>query len=78
MKPSALGEMLASYRDYFYANYNGSRAPVNIGHHFSEWNDGVYWQTMKDFAEEVCGLPDVRCVTYTGLADWLDAHPDHP
>jgi hypothetical protein len=71
-------QMMMSYTNYFNSNYSGTRAPVSIGHHFSEWNDGVYWQTMKDFADQVCGLPDVRCITYTELADWLDSHSTHP
>ena len=55
--------MLTSYRRYFKAEHEGKQAPIVIGHHFSRWNDGVYWEVMKAFAEEVCGLPDVRCTT---------------
>ncbi len=60
--------MLTSYRRYFKAEHEGKQAPVVIGHHFSRWNDGVYWEAMKVFAEEVCGLPDVRCTT---MANYL-------
>jgi len=67
-------DMLDSYRQYFQKNYAGNRAPVFIGHHFSEWNDGAYWEAMKTFASETCGRPGVQCVTYRELADWLDAH----
>lgn len=42
-------DMLTSYRGYFDMNYNGPHAPVIIGHHFSTWNDGVYWEVMKTF-----------------------------
>jgi hypothetical protein len=56
-------DMLTSYRRYFDLNYHGTRAPVQIGHHFSLWNDGVYWEVMKAFAKEVCGKPDVSCTT---------------
>jgi hypothetical protein len=66
-------EMLTSYREYFNHNYQGNRTPVFIGHHFSDWNDGVYWEAMKDFARAVCGLPEVRCTTFSALADYLEA-----
>jgi hypothetical protein len=65
-------EMLETYLQYFEANYNGARAPLHIGHHFSKWNGGAYWDAMKSFARKVCGLPDVRCVTNAALADHLD------
>ncbi len=68
-------EMLISYQNYFDKNYNGSRAPVSIGHHFSLWNDGVYWEVMKEFAEQNCGKPDVHCVTFTDLVTWLESQP---
>lgn len=57
-------EVLTSYRDYFNKSYSGNHAPLFIGHHFSLWNDGVYWEAMKTFASEVCGLPNVKCVSY--------------
>jgi hypothetical protein len=65
-------DVVAAYMNYFNSNYNGSRAPVVIGHHFSKWNDGVYWESMKTFAEQVCGLPNVRCVTYRELVQYLN------
>jgi hypothetical protein len=67
-------DTLTSYRNYFKGNFAGTRAPVFIGHHFSRWNDGVYWEVMKTFAREECGKPEVRCVTYRELADYLDRH----
>lgn len=57
-------EVLTSYRDYFQKSYQGNRAPLYIGHHFSLWNDGVYWEALKTFARETCGQPQVRCVSY--------------
>ncbi len=57
---------------YFRKEYNGSRAPINIGHHFSMWNDGVYWEALKDFAQEVCGKENVSCTSYAKLVDYLD------
>lgn len=61
-----------TYINYFEENYNGNRAPVHIGHHFSAWNKGAYWNAMLRFAEKVCGLPEVECVTYSELADFMD------
>ncbi len=59
----AYDETLKSFQQYFDTNYAGNRAPVQIGNHFSTWNDGVYWEAMKTLAENVCGKPDVKCVT---------------
>ncbi|AZZ36499.1 hypothetical protein CIK05_06755 [Bdellovibrio sp. qaytius] len=65
-------QMMDSYNFYFKQNYYGNRGPVHIGHHFSKWNDAAYWETMKEFAQFVCNKPEVRCVTYSEYADWLD------
>jgi len=65
-------DMLNAYRAYFEKNYAGNHAPVFIAHHFAKWNDGAYWEAMKDFAKEVCGKPEVQCVTYSRLADYMD------
>lgn len=65
-------QVLSSYKYYFKKNYFGNRAPVHIGHHFSQWNKGVYWSVMQDFAKFVCNKPEVQCVTYSEYANWLD------
>ncbi len=65
-------QMLQSYFDYFAANYAGNRAPVHIGHHFSDYQRGAYREALQIFARSVCGLPEVRCVTYAALADFMD------
>ena len=62
-------QMLDSYLNYFRANYTGNRAPIHIGHHFSDYQNGAYRDALKAFARSVCGLPEVRCVTYKTLAD---------
>jgi hypothetical protein len=67
--------MLKTYLAYFAGNYLGNRAPVHIGHHFSKWNGGAYWKAMQEFAQAVCGLPEVRCVTYRELEDYMEALP---
>jgi peptidoglycan/xylan/chitin deacetylase (PgdA/CDA1 family) len=67
-------QALQTYLDYFKSNYTGNRAPLNIGHHFFDYQDGAYKEALKSFARTVCGLPEVRCVTYTALADFMDKH----
>jgi hypothetical protein len=70
---SFFGEMKDAYLGYFNKNYEGNHAPVVIGHHFSTWNDGVYWEVMKSFAEDVCGKPKVKCVTFKEYVDYLNS-----
>jgi peptidoglycan/xylan/chitin deacetylase (PgdA/CDA1 family) len=65
-------EMLETYIDYFKANYSGNRAPIDIGHHFFNYHGGAYNEALKAFARAVCGLPEVRCTSYAGLADFMD------
>ncbi len=65
-------QVFDSYLDYFEKEYQGNRAPVNIGHHFSTWNDGLYWEALQEFATEVCGKPDVACTHYGDLVSFLE------
>ncbi len=67
-------ETLDTYMQYFQNNYFGNRAPVHIGHHFSKWNGGAYWEAMQAFTKKVCGLPEVKCVTYGELAKFMESH----
>ncbi|MEU2334996.1 hypothetical protein ABZ770_19105 [Streptomyces sp. NPDC006654] len=53
--------------------YNGNRAPLVIGNHFESWNGGTYMRALDDVVQNVCNKPDVRCVSFHQLADWLDA-----
>jgi hypothetical protein len=64
--------MLQTYLAYFRSNYAGNRAPLNIGHHFFDYQDGAYREALETFARTVCGLPEVRCATYAELADFMD------
>ena len=64
-------QMHNTYLKYFMDNYYGNRAPVHIGHHFTEYNGGAYWKAMKSFAKAVCGLPEVKCVTYAELEQFM-------
>ncbi len=65
-------DAVASYMEYFDSNFSENRAPVVIADHFNKWNDGVYWEAMKTFADNVCGRPLVHCVTFKELVDYLN------
>jgi hypothetical protein len=65
-------QTLQTYLRYFKTNYAGNRAPLHIGHHFMNYGGGAYNDALKSFARAVCGLPEVRCVTYAKLADFMD------
>ncbi len=69
-------QMIDTYMQYFEGNYFGNRAPLHIGHHFSKWNGGAYWEAMQTFARRVCGLPEVKCVTYKELVSFLEEKKD--
>jgi peptidoglycan/xylan/chitin deacetylase (PgdA/CDA1 family) len=68
----ARDQTLATYLNYFKTNYAGNRAPLHIGHHFFGYQHGAYNDALKIFARNVCALPEVRCVTYAKLADFMD------
>ncbi|MEU1183882.1 hypothetical protein ABZ464_40925 [Streptomyces sp. NPDC005820] len=57
----------------FHRAYNGNRAPLIIGNHFESWNGGTYMRAVDEVVETVCNQPDVRCVSFRQLADWLEA-----
>lgn len=62
----------AAYMNYFNNNYYGNRAPISIGHHFSEWMSGAYFEAMMKVAETVCSKPEVKCVTYSELMKFMN------
>lgn len=67
--------MMGLYKSYFNKNYYGNRAPLHIGHHFSQWMSGAYFETFFEFANEVCSKPEVKCVTYKELMDYMEKQP---
>ncbi|WP_373999079.1 hypothetical protein [Bdellovibrio bacteriovorus] len=71
-KAKAKANMMNLYRAYFDRNYYGNRAPIHIGHHFSQWMGGAYFETFFEFANEVCGKPEVKCVTYAELMNFMN------
>lgn len=60
-------QMVQSYVNYFHTNYFGNRAPVHIGHHFSQMQGGAYWRAMQRIAIYVKKQPNVICGTYKEL-----------
>ncbi|NDK30061.1 hypothetical protein FSY75_37740 [Streptomyces sp. TR1341] len=75
--PDKFGEWGDQVRDSllqgFDRVYDGNRAPLVIGNHFESWNGGTYMHAVEDVVKKVCGKPEVRCVSFHQLADWLDA-----
>jgi hypothetical protein len=69
-------QALDTYRQYFETNYTGRRAPVFVGNHFSMWHNGAYTAALSAFVSETCTKPEVRCVSYRELAEWLNATPE--
>jgi hypothetical protein len=56
----------------FHRAYDGNRAPLIIGNHFESWNGGTYMRAVEEVVKTVCNKPEVRCVSFRQLADWLD------
>ena len=52
----------------FNGQYTGKRNPVQFGMHFTLMNGGAYWRAAETFATDVCGKPDVKCITYEEYA----------
>ena len=57
-----------AFKAAFDREYEGKRAPLQLGFHFTLMNDGAYWKALEQFAQEVCVKADVVCTSY---ADYL-------
>jgi hypothetical protein len=67
-------EMYLAYMNGFEKVYNGNRAVMNIGHHFSPWNFGSYWRAMQRVALRFCNgkeFPEVRCVNHREVISFM-------
>jgi hypothetical protein len=73
--PSIERETFLTLRHAFLAGYFGNRAPLSIGLHFETWQSWAYNHAVTRLLFGVCGLPEVRCVSYGELAHWLDTRP---
>jgi hypothetical protein len=62
------------YLAYFDRRYYGNRAPVELAGHTKQLADGAFLDAMGDVAIEVCGKPEVQCITYEEAVAWLDQH----
>jgi hypothetical protein len=68
-------ETYLSLRRAFRISYYGRRAPLSFANHFETWHDGAYNRALERVLLESCRLPEVRCVSFRELVDWLDALP---
>jgi peptidoglycan/xylan/chitin deacetylase (PgdA/CDA1 family) len=59
----------------FRASYFGNRAPLSFANHFETWNEGAYDRALARVLLRACRLPEVRCVSFRELVDWLDVQP---
>ncbi|MCX5195948.1 hypothetical protein OOK31_18965 [Streptomyces sp. NBC_00249] len=66
-------QMRDGLRQAFDRVYQGNRAPLIIGNHFESWNGGTYMRAVEESIKTMCTKPEVRCVPFRELADWLDA-----
>ena len=69
---------LQTYRtlwNAFRASYLGNRAPLSIGQHFETWESWAYDHALTRFLLDVCRRPEVHCVSFRELADFLDSVP---
>ena len=57
----------------FRVGYLGNRAPLSIGQHFETWESWAYDHALTRFLLAACRLPEVRCVSFRELADFLDS-----
>ncbi|MCU1370135.1 MAG: hypothetical protein JWO77_1329 [Ilumatobacteraceae bacterium] len=66
-------QVLGTYRDMYHAAFTGNRAPLILGNHFNQWNNGAYQNAMASFIKETCGKPETYCVPFIDLVDWMQA-----
>ncbi|GAA1547140.1 hypothetical protein GCM10009678_32180 [Actinomadura kijaniata] len=66
-------EATNAYMAGFARAYNGNRAPLFIGNHFEQWNNGIYMNAVADALERMAARSDVRLVSFKQLVEWLDA-----
>ncbi len=59
------GRMLKEYQRYFSQARAEGNAPIQIGHHFARWNEGVYWWALKEIIREHCKSAFTSCVTFS-------------
>ncbi|TML65600.1 MAG: hypothetical protein E6G22_02060 [Actinobacteria bacterium] len=67
-------ETYRSIWNAFETSYGGNRAPFAFANHFETWDHWAYDHALARFVVRACALPEVRCVSYRELVDWLDVN----
>lgn len=67
--------VVEAYLNYFKKNYFGNRAPIHIGHHFTDYVGKAYERALMRFIEIVAGRDDVVLCSHMQLADTLERTP---
>lgn len=65
--------VLQSYKNMYNAAVTGNRAPLIIGNHFNDWNNGAYTKAVGEFMQWVCAKPEAKCVPFRDVVRWMDA-----
>ncbi|RWB74179.1 polysaccharide deacetylase family protein [Mesorhizobium sp.] len=58
------GRAYDAFRAAFDAQYSGKRMPLELGFHFTQMNSGAYWNALERFADEVCVMQQVECISF--------------
>lgn len=58
------GRAYDAFKVAFDKQYDGDRIPLQLGFHFTLMNGAAYWRALERFAGNVCGKPDVACISY--------------
>jgi peptidoglycan/xylan/chitin deacetylase (PgdA/CDA1 family) len=53
-----------AFRAAFDGQYNGERLPLELGFHFTQMNNGAYWNALERFAGEACAMSQVECISF--------------
>jgi hypothetical protein len=64
--------VVETYMNYFKKNYFGNRAPIHIGHHFTDYAGKTYERALMRFIEAIAGRADVKLCTHMQLVDVLE------
>jgi hypothetical protein len=64
-------QVFQTYNDMYNAAVNGNRAPLILGNHFNEWNNGAYSDAIANFVLKTCGKPDTQCVPFQDVLAWM-------
>jgi hypothetical protein len=64
-------QVQATYQDMLDGSLAGSHAPLLLGNHFNDWNNNAYTVALGNFLLANCGKPDVHCVPFRDVVDWM-------